>query len=382
VRDDGRRVERFTKRTLVAVSHAIERAALAHAEDTPMVVAAMFQRLPYFDRERAVYQQIAARAAVTVVGLVGGVGPEMPPGAYHASIGEQEELAREWSVAVLTPRFGAVLVAHDLEQVDPQAWTLEGGRLFDGWWGFRRDEALHEVIRLRNQLAHRLPHTAVAGIDSVLDRVRDLPATPGEGRAEASVRLLVDRMERADRRTRALRQRLEATRQPDTEADLAAGLVARGTMHRWSGEQGVTASGTLPVALVGVRITEPAEAPARLGRRSAARELQTVLGAITTGLRPVDRAMRLAVDEFLLVLPSLSSDEAVAVAYRVGQELAGLAETYPFVAFTCNAVVTVTRRRPLPVEEIRQALDWAVAQGVPVAALPPEQLAAPGAGPG
>ena len=47
----GRTPEQFTKRSLVAVSHAIERAALAEAEDGPLVVFALFQRLPYFDRE-------------------------------------------------------------------------------------------------------------------------------------------------------------------------------------------------------------------------------------------------------------------------------------------------------------------------------------------
>ncbi len=36
----------YTKRTRVTVSHAIERAALAAAEDGPMVVVALFQRLP------------------------------------------------------------------------------------------------------------------------------------------------------------------------------------------------------------------------------------------------------------------------------------------------------------------------------------------------
>ncbi|MFF0155811.1 hypothetical protein [Micromonospora sp. NPDC005203] len=38
----GRFPERLTKRSLVAVSHAIERAALAPAEDGPLVVVALF----------------------------------------------------------------------------------------------------------------------------------------------------------------------------------------------------------------------------------------------------------------------------------------------------------------------------------------------------
>ncbi len=68
---DATAVQRLTKRTLVTISHAIERSALAAAEDGPMVVIALFQRLPYFERERRVYERIAGRAAATVVGLVG-----------------------------------------------------------------------------------------------------------------------------------------------------------------------------------------------------------------------------------------------------------------------------------------------------------------------
>lgn len=67
---DATAVQRLTKRTLVTISHALEQAALAATEDGPMVVLALFQRLPYFERERQVYQRIASRAAATVVGLV------------------------------------------------------------------------------------------------------------------------------------------------------------------------------------------------------------------------------------------------------------------------------------------------------------------------
>ncbi|MEE3921674.1 DICT sensory domain-containing protein [Micromonospora sp. BRA006-A] len=126
----GRTPEQFTKRSLVAVSHAIERAALAEAEDGPLVVLALFQRLPYFTREREVYRRIAGRAAVTVVAMVGGPPPDLPERAHGVTLDEAETLAREWTVVALSPRFGATLVAHDRAEVAP-APTLEAGRLFE-----------------------------------------------------------------------------------------------------------------------------------------------------------------------------------------------------------------------------------------------------------
>jgi DICT domain-containing protein len=65
--DDGASV--LSKRVLVELSHAIERFALAAEPDAPLVVIALFQKLSYFEREVAVYADIARRGTVTVVGL-------------------------------------------------------------------------------------------------------------------------------------------------------------------------------------------------------------------------------------------------------------------------------------------------------------------------
>jgi hypothetical protein len=77
--------------------------------------------------------------------------------------------------------------------------TLEAGRLFDGFWHFRRDEALHEAGRLRRMLADRLPGPTLAAVDAVLDRARFLPSTAGEARAQASIRLFAKRLEDSPR---------------------------------------------------------------------------------------------------------------------------------------------------------------------------------------
>ncbi len=375
MRDAGA-VERLTKRTLVTVSHAIERAALAVAEDGPMVVIALFQRLPYFERERAVYQQISKLAAATVVGLVADRAPDLPFGPHTVLLDENEDLAREWTVAVLTPRFGAVLVARDREELEPTAATMESGRLFDSRWRFRRDDALHEVIRLRTVLDDRLPPAARAAIDDVVRRVRDLPSTPGETRGEASVRLFAEHAERAAARVRALRERMAAERAGRT--DPAQTLLDDVTLGRWTGADAVTASGTLPVALLGVRVTHAQSLPERLGRRTAVVQSHGVITALTALLRPVDRAVRLADDEFLLVMPSLPYEAAVTLAHRVGTDVAALSGQYPYMSSSAVSVVAVTRQRPLPVAAIRDALAWAVREGVPVATLTDEHVGRPG----
>ena len=359
---DGPAPELLTKRSLVTVSHAIERSALATAEDGPLVVIALFQRMPYFLRERARYTRIAAGAAVTVVGLVAPAPPELPPGGYGVALDETEELAREWSVVALTPRFGASLVARDRREV-VAAGTLEEGRLFSGRWGFRRDEALHEVIRLRAQLGDRLPPAALTAIDQVLRRVWDLPATPGESRAEAALRLMAERVDRSGPGRVA------------EEVPAPSPLVDEPTLRRWTGMDGVTAAGTLPVALIGVRVSEPAGTTERFGRRSTAREAQAVIAALTAPLRPLDRAIRLAPDEYLLVLPALTREEALAVAGQVHASVAGLARSYPFVSFAVHTAVTVTDRRPMPVAEVRHAVEWAAREGVPMATVAREAVA-------
>jgi DICT domain-containing protein len=354
---------RLTKSTLVTISHAIERAALAAAEDGPMAVIALFQRLPYFERERAIYEQIAKSAAVSVVGLVGAQAPDLPAGPYVVLLDDQEELAREWAVVVVTPRFGAVLSARDREEVDGDYPTLEGGRVFDGFWRFRRDDALHELLRLRAALAHRVPPAARSVIDAVVDRIRDLPSAPGESRAEASMRMLVDRANRDQARIRAWRR--AAAGPPSTGED--AGLTSTADMRRWSGADGVTASGTLPVAVFGVHVAPGPEPSDRFARRSATLRTEGLVGVLTGLLRPSDRATRVGPDEYLLILPGLAYADALDLAYRVGTGFAAAAERNPFLSATPTVVMLVTRTRPLPVERVREALRWAVSEGVPVA---------------
>lgn len=356
---DSPPVDRLTKRTLVTVSHAIEQAALAAAEDGPMAVVALFQRLPYFERERSVYERIAARASVTVVGMVSDQIPAAPPGASVVELDEKDELAREWTVVVLTPRFGAVLVAYDQEEIEPGAATIEAGRIFRGRTAYRRDDALHEVLRLRDQLADRLPASAVSALDAVVERVRELPATPGETRADAALRLFAAHAERDHGRLRH-----QQRQRPD---DDGTGLSDTAGVQRWAGSSGVTASGVLPVAVLAVQVARRADDPDQGLGRTAARQQEAAIGLLVARLGPADRATKVGDGEYVLYLPGRSFDETVEFAYGLGQDLAVAAGRNAFLAgTTVSTALTVTRRRPLPVDQLRDALHWAVAEGMPV----------------
>ncbi|GAA4964747.1 DICT sensory domain-containing protein [Actinoplanes utahensis] len=357
-------VQRLTKRTLVTVSHAIERAALAAAEDGPMVVVAMFQRLPYFERERQVYADIASSAAATVVGLVADEIPEMPAESEMVLLDEKDELAREWTVVVLTPRFGAMLVAYDLEQFQPGAATLESGRLFEARTAFRRDDALHEVLRLRQRLGDRLSPATRAAVDAVVQRVRHLPATPGESRADAALRLFTARAERDHER---LRSGPEPAPAPEVPGD--TDLAGEPGMLRWTGAAGTTASGILPVAVVAVRVTHAAGASeGRIGRTTT-RQHQAAVELLLSRLRQGDRALKIGPDDFMLLLPTLGHDDAVRFAYELVEAFSAAEARSAFLSAQVTVALTVTRRRPLPQEDLRQALDWAMSENTPVVTL-------------
>ncbi|WP_250036639.1 DICT sensory domain-containing protein [Paractinoplanes maris] len=361
---DAPAAQRLTKRTLVTISHALERAALAAAEDGPMVVFALFQRLPYFERERRVYERIAGRAAATVVGLVAAQAPDLPAGTHPVLLDEKEELAREWTVVVLTPRFGGVLVARDLEEFEAGAATLESGRVFEGHSSFRRDDALHEVLRLRHLLADRLTPAAVSAVDAVVGRVRDLPSTPGESRADAALHLFADRAERDHARIRAEAHRPgPAADQGDAED---TDLTGRSGVRRWTGTAGVTASGVLPVAVLAVRVTHAAAGQDGPIGRTATRQQQAAVELLAARLGPADRATKTGPDDFLLYLPALKHEEAVAFAYGLVADFEAAEARSAFLSATVTVALTVTRRRPLPEEHLRKAVDWAITQNAPV----------------
>jgi GGDEF domain-containing protein len=341
--------EVFGKRVLVEISHTIERFALAAPRDEPLIVVALFQKLSYFERETAVYRDIAGRGALTVVGLTEDFPPHLPTGVRHALIGANDPLAREWSVTVLGPRGGATLVALDLETLDAGARTLEEGRLFRGHWSFRREHAYHEVLRLRSQLS--LPPHVVQHVDDHLRHVLAEPEPHDQEWREAPLRFATDRIDQVLRERTAL-----ATAQEDArERDPRSGLYNDRFLKRWTAGLG---AGTLPIGLAVLRVSGIADVRQRYGLRAELAVSQNVARILQQDLADTERAVRLTAEDFLVVLPARPAAEVRAfcddTCDRLGRQLD---QSYPFVNLPATAVATVTRSRPLPVDRLLRRLD-------------------------
>ncbi|GAB3144680.1 hypothetical protein GCM10027258_33840 [Amycolatopsis stemonae] len=360
--DADQRAGVLSKRALVTASHAVERAALADGAGADTVVFALFQRLPYFEREREVYARIARKAAATVVGMVDSGRPDLPHGVTPVLLRPDEPMAREWSVAVLSPTFGASVVAQDLDEVDPQASTVERARLFRGRWGLRRDEAYAEVVRLRDAMGDRLPPAVRRTVGEVLASVETPAELDIESRAEAALRHVAGKLDEA----RAKVDPPPATGpavDPETGLDTLAGLAP------WLGD----ATDTVPLGLVLVAIDDLGAVERRHGVRVRMHTEQNVADLLRGGLRPLDRAVRLGPGEFLVVQPAVQAAELTARSRHLEHRLAALHATYPFVDLHPRTTTMLTRRRPLPLHQLRAQL-----RQVPAVTLwPPSQGSLP-----
>jgi DICT domain-containing protein/GGDEF domain-containing protein len=333
----------LTKRVLIAISHAVERFALAAEPRDPMVVIALFQRSSYFEREATVYRDIAARGAVTIVGLVEDFPPRTPPGVHHQPLAEDDALAREWNVTVLGPHGGATLVAVDQESVAPGAAPFEHGRRFRCHWSFRRADAVQQVLRLRSQL--RLPPTTNARIDGVLRAVAAVPEPRGQSWWEAPLRSLAQDIERAARsRDRAVTR---------GEGDRITGLPTGRDLARWTARLG---RGTLPVGLVVLRLLDAELLRARYGIKLELTAVQTAARTLQGLIGGAERLVQLGRHDFLFVVPSARPPRIAALCRAARVELARLDQRYPFVGLRVTTRELITRDRPLPVTRMLEEL--------------------------
>jgi len=348
----------------VEFSHAIEQFALAAAPGEPLIVIAMFQKLSYFARALSVYEAIAGRGAVTLVGMAEDVLPPLPPGIHHALVPASDPLAREWSVTVLGPHGGATLVAVDLERLDPVARTIEEGRQFRGRWSFRREDAFREVLRLRSQL--RLTPAVVEEIDDVLRAVQAQPEPAHQDWWGVPARFLADRMEAAVRERTAAEVALEAVAEDSGERDPRTGLYTEKFLHRWTAGLG---AGTLPIGLALLRVFGIAEVRADYGLRAELAALHGVSGCVQDLLTSVDRVVRIGREDFLVVLPSWPPERVMWFCQEVCERVARLEDVYPFIALPGVAAATVTRSRPLPIQQLVEQVELGGRESEPVSLL-------------
>jgi DICT domain-containing protein/GGDEF domain-containing protein len=369
-----------SKRSLVALSHAIEAAVLAGPVTTPTVVVALFQRRAYFAREAAVYERVAASGAVVVLGFAEdeaetmagttngsttGTTAGVPAGCRVVALDPDEPLADEWSVVAVGPRAGAYLVATDAHQIDPTEYTLEAGREFVGRWGWSRVQAANELARLRSALGARLDTAVGHTVDALLAQVMPTggtaaasAGTDGERWATHALHRMVRRMQDAREGSRVLRAQLvdahaAVAARSAAHVDPQSGLTTPEFLSRWADNSGPTA---LPVgvALVDVEALDGAEH--RLGRRAAYHAARRVAAAVSEPLGPVDAAVRLSERAFALIVPGASSRHLASLVDAVVEQLELSSDGYPNVPLGGPIAWTVTLARPLPLDDLHLAL--------------------------
>jgi GGDEF domain-containing protein len=349
--DSSARAGLLTKRALVVASHAVEQTALTRLGDEPAVVIALFQRLPYFEREREMYAGIARQASATVVGMVDRSRPDLPPGVTPVLLRPDEDLAGEWSVVVLTSKFGASVVARDLDQIEGGELSVESGRVFHGRWGFRREDAYAEVVRLRDGLGDRLPPGVRGQIDAVLRGVTGPPSAEVELRAEAAMRSMAEQLVR--RQLDAAWTRFHTERDRRIGRDPLTGLHTLDSLGSWVG---LSAAGTLPLGLTLLQVDGLDGIDEDHASRVGLHAENNVADLLRAGLRPVDRAVRVSKTEFLVAQPAVSDDTLYETGERILRGLDAMSEVHPFVELSGRLVRLVTRERPLPLHRMRMAL--------------------------
>lgn len=355
-----------SKRSLVAVSHAIESAVLQGPPDEPTVVVALFQRLAYFDREFAVYERLVAAGVCVVIGFVDGEQHHVPPGAHAVLLDAHEPLADEWSVVAVGPEAGAFLVATDTGEIDPTEQTLEAGRWFRGRWGYSRVQAANELARLRIAVGDRLDPSAARTVDELLRRV--MPpggsaagsrGTTGEQWAGASLQRMTVRMQDARAGSRRLRAQLAdahaaAEARADARTEPESGLPTPDYLVRWAGSGGRAAA--LPIGLAVFDLPGLDDAEGEYGARRAFHAARQAAAALSEPLGPVDAAVRLSAREFALVVPGASPRHLERIAAAAAEQLEIFSEGYPHVRLSARVATTVTLARPLPLDDLHLAL--------------------------
>lgn len=360
----GQRPERMAKQSLVAVSHAIERAALAAAGDEPSVVIALFQRMEHFERERIVYGQLVEAGIRVAVGFCDESPHDVPEGVEVIALDPAEALVDEWSVVALSRSAGAYLVATDQHRFDQKLRNREMSRVFLTRWGFSHVQTGVELARIRLTLGYRLSAGTREFIDGLLAEA--MPAgggVAGSGGTQQELWSttaafhLAERMYRARAGSARLRAQLAdahgavAARSAAT-VDPQSGLPTGDFLHRWSGRSG----GETPLP-VGLALFELDAVTRADDDRAAYHVARKISAALTQPLGPVDAAVRLGGRTFLVVVPGASEMHLARIADDVVEQLALASDGYPGIPLVGEVATVVTRQRPLPLNDLHQALE-------------------------
>ena len=348
----------YTKRSLLALSHGMERSLEVGPDErvagvAPLVVA-LFQRPEYFEAEEDRYQGIAEAGGVCIVGFAG-ARTERTRGVTTVPLVSGESLAQEWALVVIDGALGITLVAHDVNDIAEGEPTLEGARLFRATWSFSPTDAAREARRILECFGERLDAAVRARAMAAIARAESSAPSLTERRLAAVTELLVTSIEAAHQRSAVLRLQLGRERER-SEQDPLTGLHNRLYLERFL--HSPVSDSPLTVTALLVDVDGLKAINDSMGHLAGDAALAAVADLLTEVTRPQDVVVRLGGDEFLVVLPGLDATAGVRVGERIVRHLTDTHLAVPWQSVVLSVSVGVAEAGPnrIPIAELDKAL--------------------------
>ncbi len=156
----------LSKRTLSAVSHALEMAATALGPDA--VVIGAFERHAYFEPRASAFQRLVGCGATVAVAYVGN--RDTDGGGFQVPLHIDEAAAEVWALVLFSPTLCGYVNAIEHGSSADTTLGLEPTRQFQSEIGFD-GERTHEIIgELCEMFGDRLDPAVVDKINHVSDR--------------------------------------------------------------------------------------------------------------------------------------------------------------------------------------------------------------------
>ncbi|MDD2858156.1 MAG: diguanylate cyclase [Candidatus Nanopelagicales bacterium] len=364
-RRPSRATRRSTKRSLLALSHAMERSVDVGREwvpaNQPSLIISLFQRRHYFDVERERYANLAIDGRTCIVAFAGAI-DHLPPGVHGVCLDDTDALAREWVLIVIDGGLGTSLVARDIDDLLPGASSLEAGRLFEGRWSFSTADAIDEAQRILDVFAERLPEHVLAAANEAINAASAARVSLAERRLAAVTDVLVSSVD--DAYFRADRMEGEARREKElAEHNPLTGLANRRFLERFLtlGEH----ESPMRLAALLVDLDDLKSINDEHNHLAGDLAIQSTARVLTEVTRPQDVVVRMGGDEFLILLPGVGEDEAMNVGTRIVDRigLTHLPEPWTDVGLGASVGVQVAGSDGLDLEALDASLYRAKAEG-------------------
>jgi diguanylate cyclase (GGDEF)-like protein len=360
----GHGAARSTKRSLLALSHAMERSLEIGRQEGhggSGLIIGLFQRRHYFEVERFRYGRLATEGNVCIVGFAGAA-DDVPPGVEAVSLDEDDALAGEWSLVVLDGSLGTSLRALDLDDVAEGSDTLEAGRLFDARWSFNPSEARAEAERILDVLQSRLDPEVTRRAREVIAAGRSVDLSLTERRLAAVTEVLVHSIDAAYHRA----ERMESVARREqrlAERDPFTGLGNRRFLERYLAScrrESPMHVGALLIDLDGLKGINDSH-----GHAAGDAAIMAVARVLRETTRPQDVLIRIGGDEFLVLLPGTMEEGSLIVADRIVQRLGEttLPDPWPEVRLGASVGVLAARACDIDLDDLDAALYRAKREG-------------------